>query len=100
MMLAKMIIVVDEDVNVHDYREVAWRVFHNIDARRDMMFVDGPTDDLDHASQLPFITSKVGIDATRKWPEEGFVRPWPDDIEMSEEIKQLVDRKWSRYGIE
>lgn len=100
MMLAKMIIVVDEDVNVHDYREVAWRVFHNIDARRDMMFVDGPTDDLDHASQLPFITSKVGIDATRKWPEEGFVRPWPDDIEMCEEIKQLVDRKWSRYGIE
>ncbi|GAB7387507.1 menaquinone biosynthesis decarboxylase [Bacillaceae bacterium] len=100
MMLAKMIIVVDHDVNVHDYGEVAWRVFHNIDARRDIMFVDGPTDDLDHASQLPHITSKMGIDATKKWAAEGFVREWPDDIEMSEEIKKLVDRKWKAYGIE
>lgn len=100
MMLAKMIIVVDEDVNVHDYAEVAWRVFHNIDARRDVMFVDGPTDDLDHASQLPHITSKMGIDATKKWESEGFTREWPDDIVMDEETKKMVDRKWKSYGIE
>ncbi|MCF6095337.1 menaquinone biosynthesis decarboxylase [Microaerobacter geothermalis] len=100
MMLAKLIIVVDEDVDVHDYSQVAWRVFHNIDARRDIMFVDGPTDDLDHASQLPFISSKMGIDATKKWASEGFQREWPNDIVMSKEIKDLVDRKWKSYGIE
>lgn len=100
MMLAKMIIVVDENVDVHDYAQVAWRVFHNIDAKRDTMFVEGPTDDLDHAAQLPHITSKMGIDATKKWPSEGFVREWPDDIEMDQETINLVDRKWTSYGIE
>ncbi len=100
MMLAKLIVVVDEDVDVHNYSEVSWRVFHNIDARRDVMFVDGPTDDLDHAAQRPHFSSKMGIDATKKWPNEGFEREWPDDIEMNEETKNLVDRKWTQYGIE
>ena len=99
MMLAKLIIVVDDDVNVQNVSEVAWRVFNNIDARRDVLIVDGPLDALDHSSPLPHYGGKMGIDATRKWPEEGHRREWPGDIEMSREIKELVDRKWSSYGL-
>ncbi|MBO8137768.1 MAG: menaquinone biosynthesis decarboxylase [Desulfotomaculum sp.] len=99
MALAKLIIVVDEEVNVQDVSEVMWRVFNNIDAKRDMLIVDGPLDDLDHAAPLYRYGSKLGIDATKKWPEEGYNREWPDVIEMSEDIKALVDRKWKEYGI-
>ncbi|AEF94441.1 menaquinone biosynthesis decarboxylase, SCO4490 family [Desulfotomaculum nigrificans CO-1-SRB] len=98
MMFAKLIIVVDDHVNVQNPSEVAWRVFNNIDPRRDVMMVDGPLDALDHSSPMPFYGSKMGIDATKKWPAEGHNREWPDDIEMSEEIKSLVDRKWQSYG--
>jgi 4-hydroxy-3-polyprenylbenzoate decarboxylase len=57
-------------------------------------------DDLDHSSQHPSFGSKMGIDGTRKWPEEGFTRRWPDLIEMSGDVKEKVDRLWSRLGIE
>ncbi|TCS84139.1 menaquinone biosynthesis decarboxylase [Tepidibacillus fermentans] len=100
MMLSKLIIVVDEEVDVQNVSEVAWRVFNNIDPRRDITIIDGPLDDLDHSSPMPFIGSKMGIDATKKWPSEGHTREWPDDVEMSTEIKALVDRKWKDYGIE
>ena len=99
MMLAKMIIVVDRDVDVQNVSEVMWRVFNNIDAGRDVMLVEGPLDALDHSSPLPHIGTKMGIDATRKWVSEGHNREWPDDIVMSEDVKKLVDRKWERYGI-
>lgn len=99
MMLTKLIIVVDQEVNVQDMSEVWWRVFNNIDARRDVVIVDGPVDALDHAAPLPGLGSKMGIDATRKWPEEGFTREWPADITMSPEIEALVNRKWPEYGI-
>lgn len=99
MALAKLIIVVDENVDVQNTSEVMWRVFNNIDARRDLMIVDGPLDALDHSSPLPHYGAKLGVDATRKWPTEGHTREWPDDIEMSSEIKDLVDRKWSSYGL-
>jgi 4-hydroxy-3-polyprenylbenzoate decarboxylase len=99
MSLAKAIIVVDHFVDVQNPSEVAWRVANNIDAANDLVFADGPVDDLDHASRTPRFGSKVGIDATRKGPEEGRQREWPPDIAMSPEIKDLVDSKWLEYGI-
>lgn len=99
MMFTKLIIVVDEDVNVQDLKEVLWRLSNNIDARRDVMIVEGPLDALDHSSPLPHYGSKMGIDATRKWKEEGHMREWPEDIVMSEDIKALVDGKWKEYGL-
>ncbi len=99
LMLTKAIIVVDHFVDVQDLSEVAWRVTNNIDPARDIVFVDGPVDDLDHASATPKYGSKVGIDATAKGPMDGRAREWPPDIVMSEEIKRLVDSKWDQYGI-
>lgn len=98
MMLAKLIIVVDGDVDVQNVREVMWRVFNNIDAKRDVMMVEGPLDALDHSSPLPHIGTKMGIDATKKWPSEGHLREWPGDVIMEERVKKLVDSKWSEYG--
>ncbi len=96
----KVIVVVDADVDVQDPAEVAWRALGNIDPQRDLEFVTGPAETLDHASAMPWWGSKVGIDATRKWPTEGFNRPWPGDIVMSPEVKAKVDALWSRLGIE
>ena len=79
--------------------EVAWRALNNIDPQRDIEFVMGPVDSLDHASRLANFGSKMGIDATRKWPEEGFTRPWPGVIEMSSEIKHRVDNLWKQAGL-
>jgi 4-hydroxy-3-polyprenylbenzoate decarboxylase len=98
-MFSKCIVVVDEDVDVQDVREVAWKALNNIDPQRDIEFVMGPVDSLDHASRLPNFGSKMGIDATRKWPEEGFTRPWPDVIEMSAEVKRRVDELWKQAGL-
>ena len=99
MMYTKMVIVVDKHVNPHDYSTVAWKVFNNIDAKRDVVISEGPLDALDHASPLPHYGHRIGIDATKKWAEEGHPRPWPDDIEMSGDIKDLVTRRWKEYGI-
>jgi 4-hydroxy-3-polyprenylbenzoate decarboxylase len=99
-MFTKCIIVVDEDVNVQDPGEVTLKVLNHIDPERDIQFTLGPVDSLDHASRLPDYGSKMGIDATRKWPGEGFTRPWPDEILMDEKIKALVDRKWKELGLE
>jgi 4-hydroxy-3-polyprenylbenzoate decarboxylase len=100
MMFTKIIVVVDRDVNVQDVEEVLWRVGNNVDPRRDITIVDGPLDVLDHASPLPRAGSKIGIDATKKGPDEGHTREWPDEIEMSAEIKNLVDRRWREYGFD
>jgi len=99
-MFTKCIIVVDEDVNVQDIGEVTLKVLNHIDPERDIQFTLGPVDSLDHASRLPNYGSKMGIDATRKWPSEGFNRPWPDEILMDEKTKALVDKKWKDLGIE
>ena len=99
MSLAKSIVVVDDFVNVQDPSEVAWRVANNLDPGRDLTVVQGPLDDLDVASPTARFGSKLGIDATRKGPGEGYHRGWPPDIEMSPEIKDLVDRRWGEYGI-
>lgn len=98
-MFSKCIVVVDEDVDVQNPREVAWRALNNIDPQRDIEFVLGPVDSLDHASRLPNYGSKMGIDATRKWPEEGFTRPWPDVIQMTPEVKRRVDELWRQAGL-
>lgn len=100
MMYTKMIIVVDEDISPQDLSTVAWKVFNNIDAKRDVVISEGPLDALDHASNLPHYGHRMGIDATKKWKSEGHDREWPEDIEMSEDIKELVSRKWAEYGIE
>jgi len=98
-MFSKCIVVVDEDVDVQNVREVAWKALNNIDPQRDIEFVMGPVDSLDHASRLPNYGSKMGIDATRKWPTEGFTRPWPDVIRMSDEVKRRVDELWTKAGL-
>ena len=99
-MFTKCIIVVDEDVNVQDVGEVTLKVLNHIDPERDIQFTLGPVDSLDHSSRLPNYGSKMGIDATRKWPSEGFARPWPDEILMDEKTKALVDKKWKDLGLE
>ena len=99
MMLSKFIIVVDEDVNVHDYSEVAWKVMNHVDPRRDTVLVDGPMDVLDHACPILGYGSKMGIDATKKWPGEGFTREWPDEIKMDPEVIKRVDEKWRELGL-
>ena len=98
-MFTKCIVVVDEDVNVHDYSEVAWKALNNIDPQRDIEFAMGPIDSLDHSSRMPNWGSKMGIDATRKWPQEGFNREWPDVLKMSPQVKQRVDELWKKAGL-
>ena len=99
MMLAKTIIVVDHYVNVQNLSEVAWRVASNIDPENDVMFIEGPVDDLDHSSAQPKFGSKMGIDATAKTKLDGRNRDWPPDVVMSEEIKNLVNSRWKEYGL-
>ena len=99
LMLSKTIVVVDHFVDVHNLSEVTWRVTNNIDPKQDIAFIDGPIDDLDHATPVPGYGSKMGIDATNKGDLDGRIREWPPDILMNREIKNLVDRKWNQYGI-
>jgi len=99
-MFTKCIVVVDEDVNVQDVGEVTLKALNHIDPERDIQFTLGPVDSLDHASRLPNYGSKMGIDATRKWPAEGFTRPWPDEILMDAKTKALVNKKWKELGLE
>ena len=99
MMFTKMIFVFDREVDVQDLSQVLWRLGNNVDPRRDVVFVDGPVDALDHASPLPHYGSKMGVDCTRKWPEEGFTREWPPIIEMSPDIKKKVDELWPKLGL-
>ena len=94
-MFSKCIVVVDHDVDVHNPREVAWKAFNHIDPERDIQFTLGPVDQLEHASRLPSFGSKMGVDATTKWPSEGFTRPWPDEIKMDEAVKKQVDAIWA-----
>jgi 4-hydroxy-3-polyprenylbenzoate decarboxylase len=99
MMFAKIIVVLDEEANVQDLSEVIWRLGNHIDPERDICFVRGPVDVLNHASPRPSFGTKMGIDATRKWPEEGFSRPWPEEIKMTPEIKQRVEQLWRELGL-
>jgi 4-hydroxy-3-polyprenylbenzoate decarboxylase len=99
MMYTKLIVVVDADANLKDLSMVAWLVFNNIDARRDLVLSDGPLDALDHSSPLPRYGTRLGVDATRKGPDEGHPREWPDPLKMDKRIVDLVDGRWKEYGI-
>jgi 4-hydroxy-3-polyprenylbenzoate decarboxylase len=98
-MFTKCIIVVDEDCDVQNIPEVVLRVANNIDPERDIQFMLGPIDSLDHSSRLPNYGSKMGVDATRKWKAEGFERPWPAMIEMDGATKAKVDAMWAKLGL-
>jgi 4-hydroxy-3-polyprenylbenzoate decarboxylase len=98
MSFTKMIVVVDKDVDVQNPSEVAWKIGNNVDPKRDVVIVEGPLDVLEHASDIPSYGGKMGIDATKKWKSEGFMREWPEETVMSEEIKRLVDKRWKEYG--
>lgn len=99
MSLSKVLVIVDKEVDVQDPDQVWWVALNNIDPRRDIEFARGPVDVLDHASQEFTFGSKMGIDATRKWPEEGFHREWPEVIEMDEETRRRVDEMWGDLGL-
>jgi len=99
-MFSKCIVVMDEDVDVQNVSEVAWKALNNIDPQRDIEFSLGPIDSLDHSSRMPNYGSKMGIDATTKWPSEGFARRWPNVIEMPPEVVQRVDELWKRAGLD
>jgi 4-hydroxy-3-polyprenylbenzoate decarboxylase len=98
-MFTKVIVVVDHDVNVQDSREVVWKALCAIDPERDIQFVLGPVDTLDHAARLQDFGSKMGIDATRKWKEEGFAGRWPDEIKMDAATKARVDSIWKHLKL-
>ena len=100
MMFSKMIVVLDHDTNIQDLKEVSWRVLNNMDPKRDIVFGEGPLDELDHAAAKDFGGSKIGIDATRKNEAEGMERPWPEDIVMTDEIKRRVETRWREYGLD
>src|SRR5213595_3542019 len=96
--LTKAVVVVDEWVDVHDYEEVLFYAGANVDPQRDVLISEGPLDHLDHAPTRQYYGGKMGIDATHKGPEEG-TREWPPEIEMTPEVKALVDARWEEYGI-
>src|SRR5487761_1631506 len=98
-MFTKVVVVADHDVNVQDSREVVWKSLCAIDPERDVEFVMGPADTLDHASRIQDYGSKMGIDATRKWKSEGFRRPWPDEIVMDTATKRRIDSIWQTLGL-
>jgi len=99
LMFSKVIIVVDDDVDVHNWPEVVWRLTNNIDPLRDVQIVKGPVDSLNHAAPLPGFGSKMGIDATKKWKGEGFERVWPDVVKMNGETAQKIDAMWDKLGL-
>jgi 4-hydroxy-3-polyprenylbenzoate decarboxylase len=97
--LSKTVVVVDDFVDVHDYDQVFFHVCANTDPRRDVLVSEGPLDQLDHSASMYCYGGKLGIDATHKWTSEG-AREWPERIVMSDEVRDLVDRRWDEYGID
>jgi 4-hydroxy-3-polyprenylbenzoate decarboxylase len=100
MMLTRVLVVVDHDVDVQDVREVAWFVLNNLAPERDVVMMPGPVDDLDHGSYDIAYGTKIGIDATRKDASEGYVRPWPPDMVMDAATRARVSERWRSYGLD
>ncbi|MBI3919112.1 MAG: 4-hydroxy-3-polyprenylbenzoate decarboxylase [Betaproteobacteria bacterium] len=95
----KFIIVTDDDVNVRDWKEVIWALVTRVDPRRDTLIADStPMDSLDFASPVAGLGSKMGIDATNKWPAETD-RTWGTPIAMSDDVKQRIDALWRDLGL-
>jgi 4-hydroxy-3-polyprenylbenzoate decarboxylase len=99
LMFSKYIVVVDEWVDVQDTSQVLWVWGNHVEPGRDVLLSKGPRDALDHASPLPHFGSKMGFDATEKWPEEGHSRKWPDRIVMDDDVIRNVDEMWRRMGL-
>ena len=98
--LTKIFVVVDDDVNVQDMNDVIWAITTRADAARDTIIIDNtPTDTLDPASPLLNLGSKLGIDATQKTKEEGYTREIQELVKTDDSTKNLVDSKWSSYGL-
>ncbi len=100
MMYTKLIVVLDDDIDLKDLSRVAWKVFNNIDAGRDLVLSQGPLDALDHSSPQPRYGTRLGVDATKKWPEEGHTREWPEPLLMDPVVQELVNRRWKDYGLD
>ena len=100
MMLTRVLIVVNADVNVSQTREVAWYVLNNLAPERDVVMMPGPVDDLDHGSYSIAYGTKIGIDATRKDASEGYTREWPPEMLMDSATRRLVTERWSAYGLD
>jgi 4-hydroxy-3-polyprenylbenzoate decarboxylase len=99
LMLAKAVVVVDEWVDVQNLSQSAWQVLGNVDWSRDIVVAPGPVDHLDHASGLHSYGGKIGVDATAKWPEEGYTRTWPEVVSMPAEVKERIDQIWEKLGL-
>lgn len=99
MSLTKIIVVVDEHVDIHNQDDVLFHLCSNVDPQRDLEFTHGPLDILDHATPVCGAGSKLGIDATRKLAGEGQVRQWPAELEIPREISDLITRRWGEYGL-
>lgn len=98
MMFAKYVVVVDDDVNVHDTREVLFRWCANTDPQRDALLSRGPADVLDHATSVPGAGGKMGFDATRKLPAEGYPRQWPPLARMDSETTRRMEALMAGLG--
>ncbi len=98
-MYTKFVIIVDDDVNCRDWNDVVWAMTTRMDPARDTVMVENtPIDYLDFASPVSGLGSKMGMDATNKWPGET-TREWGTSISMSEDVKQRVDAIWDELGI-
>ena len=100
MMLTRVLIVVDADVDVQSAREVAWFVLNNLAPERDVVMMPGPVDDLDHGSYSVAYGTKIGIDATRKDASEGYTRTWPPEMIMDDATRRQVSERWRSYGLD
>ncbi len=96
MMLTRVLVIVDADVDVQDPRAVAWFVLNNLAPERDVVTMPGPVDDLDHGSYSVAYGTKIGIDATRKDASEGYTREWPPEMIMDDATRRLVNERWRR----
>ncbi len=99
MMFSKVIVVFDDDVDVQNPAEVIWRALANLDPKRDLSFVEGPIDQLDHGANQALYGGKVCIDATRKWPEEGYKRDWPEVCRFPADVSTRADALLAELGI-
>jgi 4-hydroxy-3-polyprenylbenzoate decarboxylase len=100
MMLTRVLVIVDADVDVQDTRTVAWFVLNNLAPDRDVVMMPGPVDDLDHGSYTVAYGTKIGIDATRKDAAEGYSRQWPPDMIMDAATRERVTERWREYGLD
>jgi 4-hydroxy-3-polyprenylbenzoate decarboxylase len=100
MMLTKCIVVLDHDIDIQDTSSALFHTLNNVDWKRDVIIQEGPVDALDHASYLEAYGGKIGIDATRKLPQEGYTRSWPKLVGMSDDVKARVDAIWTSMELD